>query len=93
MFQLEYFKIPRPCFVAAIAVANFQPDYRNHKMWCLATNERNKLICPVSVISSFQEDSRRGCFIRLRQNTLLAAGMISLRLGLLLDSDGEATAP
>jgi hypothetical protein len=91
MFQLEYFKIPRSCFVGIITVANRQPDY--HRMWCLATNEPNELICPVPMISSFQEDSRRGCFIRLRQNTLLAAGMISLRLGLLLDSDGEATAP
>jgi hypothetical protein len=33
-------------------------------------------------------------FIRLRQNTLqLAAGMIGLRQRLLLDRDGEATAP
>ena len=45
----------------------------------------------------FREIKVHGCqvvlTIRLRQNTLLAAGMISLRLGLLLDSDGEATAP
>ena len=48
---------------------------------------------------------KRVVFLRLRQNTLQlveaqrrsrqieAAGMISLRQGLLLDRDGEATAP
>jgi hypothetical protein len=67
MFQLEYFNIPRSWFAGVIAGANRQPDYWNHKVLGLPSDEPNQLICPVSVISSFQEHSRRGCFISLRE--------------------------